>query len=164
MLKGTNLRAKEIKLIEELGQARIVVAEKKKGQKKRIVYCEDSDDDRLKGPMIGEGNKSTQKIRRMIQKHFVTGLPHSIALEKAVVNFDFVVIQRLGNWKRGMENSLEERTLGQAYLDLRCNLFGIGYLERMQALVGDDKAIIKGDMDEVFENCKAKSNNIAKLF
>ena len=43
-------------------------------------------------------------------------------------------------------------------------MFGIGYLERMQALVGDDKAIIKGDMDEVFENCKAKSNNIEKLF
>ena len=119
LLKGTNLKDREINMIEELGKARIVIAEKKKGQKKRIDYCEDSDDDRLKAPQIGEGNKSTQKIRRMIQKHFITGLPHSIALEKVVVNFDFVVIQRLGNWKRGMENSLEECTLGQAYMNLR---------------------------------------------
>jgi len=44
-------------MVEELGQARIVIQEKK--GKKRIMYCEDSDDDRLKGPMIGEGNKST---------------------------------------------------------------------------------------------------------
>ena len=75
--------------------------------KKRITYCDDSDDDRLKGPMIGEGNKSTQKIRKMIQKHFMTGHPWSIASDK-IVNFDFVIIQRLGKWKRGMENSLEE--------------------------------------------------------
>ena len=106
-------------MIEELGKGRIVIAEKKKEQKKRITYCEDSDDDRLKGPQIGEGNKSTQKIRKMIQKHFLTGHPHSIAIDKCVVNFDFVVIQRLGNWKRGMENSLEDCTLGQAYTNLR---------------------------------------------
>ena len=30
------------------------------------MYVEDSDDDRLKGPMVGVGNKSTQKIRKMI--------------------------------------------------------------------------------------------------
>ena len=51
-------------MIEELGKARIVIEEKK--QKKRIMYVEDSDDDRLKGPMVGVGNKSTQKIRKMI--------------------------------------------------------------------------------------------------
>jgi hypothetical protein len=43
-------------------------------------------------------------------------------------------------------------------------MFGIGYLERMQQLVGEEKAIIKGDLDEIFENNKAKSNNIEKLF
>jgi len=36
-------------------------------------------------------------------------------------------------------------------------MFGIGYLERMQKIVGKDKDIIKGDMDEMFENNKAKS-------
>ncbi len=64
-------------MIEELGKGRIVVAEKK--VKKRVMYCEDSDDERLKGPVVGLGNKSTQKIRKMIQKHFVTGFPWSIA-------------------------------------------------------------------------------------
>tara|TARA_B110000285_G_scaffold107844_1_gene122539 strand:- start:341 stop:589 length:249 start_codon:yes stop_codon:yes gene_type:complete len=82
------------------------------------MYVEDSDDDRLKGPMVGVGNKSTQKIRKMIQKHFLTGLPWSIAQEK-VVSFDFCIIQRLGNWKRGMENSMEDSTLGQTYVNLR---------------------------------------------
>lgn len=41
----------------------------------------------------------------------MTGLPWSIAQEK-VVSFDFCIIQRLGNWKRGMENSLDDSTLG----------------------------------------------------
>ena len=36
-------------------------------------------------------------------------------------------------------------------------MYGIGYLERMQQMVGDDKALIKGDLDEMFENNKAKS-------
>ena len=76
-------------MIEELGKGRIVVAEKK--VKKRVMYCEDSDDERLKGPVVGLGNKSTQKIRKMIQKHFVTGFPWSLAQEK-VVNFDFIMI------------------------------------------------------------------------
>ena len=66
-------------MIEELGAARIVIADKKAGQKKRVMYCEDSDDERLQGAVVGEGNKSTQKIRKMIQKHFITGLPWSIA-------------------------------------------------------------------------------------
>lgn len=63
-----------------------------------------------------------------------------------------------------MENSLESNTLGQAYLGLRQNMFGIGYLERMQRIVGKDKAIVKGDLDEMFENNKAKSQNMEKLF
>ena len=66
-------------MVEELGKARIVVKEKKQAQKKRIMYCEDSDDERIKGPMVGTGNKSTQKIRKMIQKHFITGYAWSIA-------------------------------------------------------------------------------------
>ena len=43
-------------------------------------------------------------------------------------------------------------------------MFGIGYLERMQKIVGKDKAIVKGNLDEIFENSKAKSTNIQKLF
>ena len=43
-------------------------------------------------------------------------------------------------------------------------MFGIGYLERMQKLVGEEKAIFKGDLDEIYENKKAHSNNIEKLF
>ena len=71
------------------------------------MFCEDSEDERITGPMIGIGNKSTQKIRKMIQKHFITGMQWSIAQVK-VINFDFVVIQKLGNLKRSMNNSLEE--------------------------------------------------------
>jgi len=37
----------------------------------------------------------------------------------------------MGRWKRGLENSLGENTLGDAYINLKCNMFGIGYLERM---------------------------------
>ena len=66
-------------MVEELGKARIVVKEKQKAQKTRVMYCEDSDDERIKGPMVGIGNKSTQKIRKMIQKHFITGFAWSIA-------------------------------------------------------------------------------------
>jgi hypothetical protein len=50
----------------------------------------------------------------MIQKHFLSGFPWSITTKKEI-NFDFVIIQRLANWKRGLENSLGDRTLGQAY-------------------------------------------------
>jgi hypothetical protein len=39
-------------------------------------------------------------------------------------------------------------------------MFGIGYLERMQKIVGNDKAIIKGNLDEMLANSKAKSSNI----
>jgi len=64
-----------------------------------------------------------------------------------------------------LENSLGiDTTLGQSYLAMRTNMFGIGYLERMQKIVGKDKAIVKGNLDEIFENSKAKSTNIQKLF
>ena len=43
-------------------------------------------------------------------------------------------------------------------------MFGIGYLERIQKVVGEDKKIIKSELDEIYENNKAKSNNIQKLF
>jgi hypothetical protein len=99
----------------------------------------------------------------MIQKHFMTGYPWSIVV-KQVVNFDFVIVQKFGNWKRGLENALGENTLGSAYLSMRTNMFGIGYLERMQNIVGSGKAIAKGNLDEILENNKAKSTNIQKLF
>jgi hypothetical protein len=31
-------------------------------------------------------------------------------------------------------------------------------------MVGDEKAIVKGNLDEIFENNKAKSQNMEKLF
>ena len=71
----------------------------------------------------------------MIQKHFMTGFPWSIIFKK-VVNFDFVIVQKLGNWKRALENSLGDSTLGTAYLNMGVNMFGIGYLKRMQKIVG----------------------------
>ena len=71
----------------------------------------------------------------MIQKHFMTGFPWSIVIKK-VVNFDFVIVQKFGHWKRALENSLGDSTLGAAYLNMRVNMFGIGYLERMQNIVG----------------------------
>ena len=43
-------------------------------------------------------------------------------------------------------------------------MFGIGYQERMQKQVGDKKSIINGSIDETLQNCKAKSQNIQKLF
>ena len=63
-LKNTTLKAHEIDLIEELGQAKKIIPEKK--GKKRVLYIEGSDDERLQGPIVGEGGKSTQKIRKMI--------------------------------------------------------------------------------------------------
>lgn len=53
-------------MIEEMGQKRIVIEEKAKKQKKRIMYVDNSDDERITGPVVGLGNKSTQKIRKMI--------------------------------------------------------------------------------------------------
>ena len=95
----------------DLGQGKKVP---EKVGKKRVIYCEDSDDERYRGPIIGEGSRNMQKIRKMIQKHFLSGFPWSITTKKEI-NFDFVIIQRLANWKRGLENSLGDRTLGQAY-------------------------------------------------
>ena len=43
---------------------------------------------------------------------------------------------------------------------MRTNMFGIGYLDRMQKIVGSKKAIAKGNLEEIFENSKAKSTNI----
>ena len=74
LVNKTNLQEHELDMVAELGKARIINKEKQKAQKKRVMYCEDSDDERIKGPMIGLGNKSTQKIRKMIEKHFITGL------------------------------------------------------------------------------------------
>ena len=95
----------------------------------------------------------------MIQKHFLTGYPWSI-ITKQVISGDFLIIQRLGFLKRGLENSLGDHNLGQAYAYMRANMFGIGYLERMQTMIGENKTIFKGNLDEIFENCKAKSTNI----
>jgi len=47
----------------------------------------------------------------MIQKHFLTGYPWSI-ITKQVISGDFLIIQRLGFLKRGLENSLGDHNLG----------------------------------------------------
>ena len=80
------------------------------------------------------------------------------------MNFDFILIKRLGHMKRAMENSFGSSTLGQKYMNIRTNMFGIGYVERMQRIVGYEKSITKGNLDELLENSKAKSTNIVKLF
>ena len=56
-LLNSNLLAKDIALIEELGQGKIIIPEKK--GKKRVIYCENSDDERVVGPIVGTGGKCT---------------------------------------------------------------------------------------------------------
>jgi len=63
-------------MIEELGQAKKIIPEKR--GLKRVVYCDDSDDERARGPIVGKGGRATQKIRKMIQSHFLSGFPWSI--------------------------------------------------------------------------------------
>jgi len=43
----------------------------------------------------------------MIQKHFLTGFPWSLHAPK-IVSFDFVLIQKLGNWKRAIGTTFPE--------------------------------------------------------
>ena len=38
------------------------------------------------------GGPATKKIRMIIQKHFMTGFPHSLK-EKKTLNFDFMMLQ-----------------------------------------------------------------------
>jgi hypothetical protein len=56
-MKHSNLRIKDIELIEELGQAKKIIPEKQ--GKRRVVYCENSDDERVTGPLVGIGGKAT---------------------------------------------------------------------------------------------------------
>ena len=56
-LENTSLKTHEIALIEELGQGKKIIPEKQ--GKRRIVYCEDSDDERAKGPLVGKGSRNT---------------------------------------------------------------------------------------------------------
>jgi hypothetical protein len=46
-----------------LGQGKKVANDPEKKRKKRIVYCENADDERIAKPIVGEGCRSTQKIR-----------------------------------------------------------------------------------------------------
>ena len=41
------------------------------------------------------GGPSTRKIRTMLQKHFMTGFPHSLKQNKNP-NFDFMLVEKLG--------------------------------------------------------------------
>jgi len=43
-------------------------------------------------------------------------------------------------------------------------MFGIGYLKRIQKVIGEDQKVIRSELDEIYENNKAKSNNIQKLY
>jgi hypothetical protein len=96
----------------------------------------------------------------MIEKHFLTGFPWSLNAPK-IVSFDFVLIQKLGDCKRAIDNTFPgTETLGKAYNNLNTNMFGVGYLERMQKIVGDEKNIFKGKLDV----SKKRQENIEKLF
>ena len=81
------------------------------------------------------------KIRYLIQKHFLTGFPHSI--KKAERDpFDFVFIAKLAGLNRALAEAFNKEensvTLGSgggnllaAYQKLDCNLFANEYLAKM---------------------------------
>ena len=63
----------------------------------------------------------------------MTGFPHSLQ-EKKTLNFDFMMIDRLGNFKKSFVQSLPENyTIGKAYATLRCNMYSLEYIDTMLA-------------------------------
>jgi hypothetical protein len=74
--------------------------------------------------------KALFKIRYLIQKHFLTGFPHSI--KKAAHDpFDFVFIAKLAGLNRALAESFEGGNLLAAYQKLNFNLFNNEYLAKM---------------------------------
>jgi hypothetical protein len=71
----------------------------------------------------------------LIQKHFLTGFPHSI--KKAERDpFDFVFIAKLAGLNRALAEAFEGGSnLLAAYQKLDCNLFANEYLAKMYNLV-----------------------------
>lgn len=75
--------------------------------------------------------RSLLKLRYLIQKHFLTGFPHSV--KKAERDqFDFVFIAKLAGLNRALAESFEGGTnLLTAYQKLNFNLFNNEYLAKM---------------------------------
>ena len=85
----------------------------------------------------GQRNESTRKIRYLIQKHFLTGFPHS--KKKPQTRFDFVFIAKMAVLNRYLDHILPERqgrgNIGLAYRRLGSNLYKNKYYTRMQDLI-----------------------------
>jgi hypothetical protein len=74
----------------------------------------------------------------------MTGFPHSLKQKEPNRNFDLVLIQRLGNFKKSLERSLPARkSIGDRYQRLRMNMYTNDYLKQVQDEV-KDKDIFKG--------------------
>jgi hypothetical protein len=73
----------------------------------------------------------------LIQKHFLTGFPHS--KRKPQARFDFVFIAKMAVLNRYLDNILPERrgigNIGLAYRRLGSNLYKNKYYTRMQDLI-----------------------------
>jgi hypothetical protein len=70
----------------------------------------------------------------LIQKHFLTGFPHSI--KKAERDpFDLVFIAKLAGLNGALAEAFEGSNLLAAYQKLDCNLFVNEYLTNMSSLV-----------------------------
>lgn len=76
----------------------------------------------------------------MIQKHFLTGYPHSLKRKNRTgYNFNFGMIEKLGMFKRAFDSNFEGGvTIGQKYMELRMNLFSYSYVEKVMSLDVDE--------------------------
>ena len=81
----TKLKDIEFNLLGEYGKSAKVG---NPNAKKRVIYKEEEDQ---KSNQMGAGNKSTKKIRKLIQKHFLSDFPWSLKITK-IMAFDFVLI------------------------------------------------------------------------
>jgi len=69
----------------------------------------------------------------------MTGHPHSLK-EKKPLNFDFMMLDKLGNFKKSFIQSMPENyTIGKSYTNLRCNMFSNEYVDTMLYSQGMDK-------------------------
>jgi len=83
------------------------------------------------GTGIKKQSKALLKIRYLIQKHFLTGFPHSIKKAKRDP-FDFVFIAKLAGLNRALAESFEAGgNLLNKYQKLNFNLFNNEYLAKM---------------------------------
>ena len=66
----------------------------------------------------------------------MTGFPHSLKKEKGS-NFDFLRIKAIGGLKTGLGTSFPRgKIIGEAYQDLKFNMFSFKYIQNQQLLSG----------------------------